>query len=121
MSETHMVRKIGGIYLITVAIISFIIGGLASVGLYMYIQHHREQQIKEDELWKNSDKPEVKTVNAIGSSQISLDFHNLNNHRFNVNTYNSLKKEKMTVNEASSLKKNSKRDSMWTNLSISDL
>ncbi|XP_041371598.1 semaphorin-5B-like [Gigantopelta aegis] len=125
ISETNMVRKIGGIYLIIVAIVAFVIGGLASVGLYMYVQHHREQQLKEEELWKNSSKPQdFKTVNLIGSSQISLDFHNLNlnnNNRFSVNTYNSLKKEKLTVNEASSLKKNSKRDSMWTNLSINDL
>lgn len=117
-------RRVGGVYLVIVAVIAFIIGGLASVGLFMYIQRYRDQKHQDEaELWGVSkNEINMKPINTAESSQISLDFQNLPplvspNNRLSLNTFGSLKKEKMTVNEASTLKRNS----MWTNLSLNEL
>ncbi|XP_046563541.1 uncharacterized protein LOC124272418 [Haliotis rubra] len=117
-------RRVGGVYLVIVAIIAFVIGGLASVGLFMYIQRYRDQKHKDEAevCWVSKSEINMKPVNTAESSQISLDFQNLTplmspNNRLSLNTFGSLKKEKMTVNEASTLKRNS----MWTNLSVNEL
>ncbi|XP_067687667.1 semaphorin-5A-like [Haliotis asinina] len=117
-------RRVGGVYLVIVAIIAFVIGGLASVGLFMYIQRYRDQKHKDEAevCWVSKNEINMKPVNTAESSQISLDFQNLAplmspNNRLSLNTFGSLKKEKMTVNEASTLKRNS----MWTNLSVNEL
>lgn len=123
-SHQEEVRRMGVIYLVIVGLISFILGGVACVGLFLYIQHHRRQQREEEAMWStnlpfSNNLGAVPKLNNLTASQDSLEMRMMNNlnEMSEYNVFGSLRKGKVTVSEASTLQRNS----MWTNLSINDL
>ena len=131
--NSHEVPPLGALYLVVTAIISFLIGGVACIGLYLYVRHYRRQQREEGVLWATSvsysdnlgthnpysdNLGTAPKMNNVSASQDSLEMRMLNNlsELSQNDAFGSLRKGKVTVNEASTLKRNS----MWTNLSIND-
>ncbi|XP_064595333.1 semaphorin-5A-like [Liolophura sinensis] len=124
--EKANVTSFEAVHLIAVGMISFVIGGVVSVGVVLYVQRQGKAQKKNNLDLKNNRYDHRKNSLYPMPSEPSLNFLNINlNNRFY--SCNSLNKDKMTVKEATlkrnSMKRNSdkKNSPMRTNLAINDL
>ncbi|KAK7492766.1 hypothetical protein BaRGS_00016071 [Batillaria attramentaria] len=106
-SHQEDVRRLGVIYLVIVGVISFILGGVACEALW------------STNVPFSDNLATLPKLNNVAGSQDSLEMRMLNNlsEMSQYDAFGSLRKGKVTVNEASTLQRNS----MWTNLSINDL
>lgn len=144
-------REVGVAYLIVTALVSFVLGGLISVGLYIYCRHYRKQRRQDEALWStsftsaggnsenmfaangpffesspstnshafvasSSANPLPKMNNVDASFEMAGRVHNNLNELSYSDKFGSLRKGKLTVNEAETMKRNS----MWTDFSMKD-